>query len=160
MQSDYHREHNVDPNEEPRPRYTIYEMLSMSAEQIEGLRQNEIIGIFEALGLPSGNQKNSSMKEFEKFKKHDCGEILDEQAQCTICLDVVARPHEDQSDAELARVIVKTPCNHYYHYKCAKMWYEQSKSCPHCRTEIKSDRELEDEIRQANLDELHDSMFS
>ena len=32
--------------------------------------------------------------------------------------------------------IVNLKCNHIFHYKCMREWYEKSKSCPTCRINI------------------------
>eukprot|EP00443_Scrippsiella_acuminata_P055142 CAMPEP_0115514522 /NCGR_PEP_ID=MMETSP0271-20121206/75698_1 /TAXON_ID=71861 /ORGANISM="Scrippsiella trochoidea, Strain CCMP3099" /LENGTH=102 /DNA_ID=CAMNT_0002944973 /DNA_START=107 /DNA_END=415 /DNA_ORIENTATION=- len=37
------------------------------------------------------------------------------------------------------KVIVRTPCNHYYHYDCLKEWLKLSKTCPLCRGHLDTD---------------------
>lgn len=55
--------------------------------------------------------------------------------ECSICLKYILDDH----------MVIKTPCNHYYHYKCLSKWFEKKKSCPFCRYDIKND-EISDKL--------------
>ena len=49
--------------------------------------------------------------------------LLDE---CSICLEKYN--YNDK--------IIKLNCNHVYHKKCLKLWFNKGKTCPICRFEI------------------------
>ena len=50
---------------------------------------------------------------------------LGENTECSICLDELRH-----------RRVVRTPCNHFYHYECIIEWMGVQMSCPICRLNL------------------------
>lgn len=84
-------------------------------------------------------------------------------AQCTICLN-----HFGESDPNPEAEVMVMPCQHKFHSSCLKMWLDRASACPLCRKDLPSDDEFIEELkkkidrsnkRQADIDELHDSMY-
>ncbi|CAH0559276.1 unnamed protein product [Brassicogethes aeneus] len=85
--------------------------------------------------------------------------ISEDGTQCPVCL----KPHEKGEEGK------KLPCNHVYHVDCIIPWLKKTNSCPLCRFELKTDDEdyeayrkekIRAKQREAELELLHDSMFS
>jgi len=51
------------------------------------------------------------------------------ETRCPICLDDYLPE---------ARVLAAHPCNHFFHSECLEQWLQTSRSCPNCRTMIRS----------------------
>ncbi|KAF2357590.1 Zinc finger RING-type [Trinorchestia longiramus] len=88
--------------------------------------------------------------------------IIDEKKvgqQCPVCLKLY----------ELAEKCHQLPCDHLFHATCVLPWLNKTNSCPMCRHELKTDDEVYEEYRlrkkneserKAQIEALHDSMFS
>ncbi|CAA77447.1 putative RING finger protein ZK637.14 [Caenorhabditis elegans] len=93
-----------------------------------------------------------------------------EDATCAICLDNLQNnvdiPEDHVIKEELkidpttfGTTVIVMPCKHRFHYFCLTLWLEAQQTCPTCRQKVKTDKEVEEEERQRNLEELHDSMY-
>ncbi|CEF69382.1 E3 ubiquitin-protein ligase RNF181 [Strongyloides ratti] len=88
---------------------------------------------------------------------------INSSSQCTICLN-----HFGESDPNPEAEVMVMPCQHKFHSSCLKMWLDRASACPLCRKDLPSDDEFIEELkkkidrsnkRQADIDELHDSMY-
>lgn len=79
--------------------------------------------------------------------------------QCPVCLKEWSEGDEQK----------QLPCQHKFHPTCILPWLEKTNSCPMCRHEVPTDDEDYEEYRrqkkrardrEAELEILHDSMFS
>ncbi|KAI3864413.1 hypothetical protein MKW92_012086 [Papaver armeniacum] len=79
--------------------------------------------------LLSGSLKSSDLDDDEKKNSggNDMMKILDDQLNCSFCMQLPDRP-------------VTTPCGHNFCLKCFKKWVKAKKpgksECPQCRTEV------------------------
>jgi hypothetical protein len=55
----------------------------------------------------------------------------DDDAECTVCLDVV----------EVGQDSLTLPCSHAFHHKCIIQWLSRTNRCPTCRYEIQRQKE-------------------
>uniref|UniRef100_A0A0N5BG80 RING-type domain-containing protein n=1 Tax=Strongyloides papillosus TaxID=174720 RepID=A0A0N5BG80_STREA len=85
------------------------------------------------------------------------------ESQCTICLNYFG-----EKDPNPTSEVMIMPCDHKFHSSCLKMWLDRAAACPLCRKDLPSNDEFMDELkkkiereqkRQADIDELHDSMY-
>lgn len=86
-------------------------------------------------------------------------EIAVSGEQCPVCL-------KEYTVGETVKVM---PCKHSFHSSCILPWLERTNSCPLCRHELPTDDEeyemykkekLRAKQREAELETLHNSMFS
>uniref|UniRef100_F1LEV0 E3 ubiquitin-protein ligase RNF181 n=1 Tax=Ascaris suum TaxID=6253 RepID=F1LEV0_ASCSU len=86
---------------------------------------------------------------------------LRRDGQCPICIC----EWEKNESAKLIRM----PCEHIFHESCILPWLKRTNSCPVCRHELPSHDPLYETYkkqqgrrkeREADLEELHNSMFS
>ena len=93
--------------------------------------------------------------------------------QCPICLKEFSKSGgEDATDSDKNKktTAIRLPhCGHTFHRECALAWLERTSSCPLCRHELPTDDAQYEEFkrqrkrskqRQADLETLHDAMFS
>ena len=64
-----------------------------------------------------------------RYSKIEYNNELEYDDSCTICLN-------DYYDKEK---ILKLKCNHIFHEKCIKTWFEKKSNCPNCITSFSSD---------------------
>lgn len=126
-------------------------------------------GIANALNLSFGDLSSQNLsppiskrwlnEEFPKYcfaESEKCGH------KCPICL--ITFEHDCQNKA------AKIPdCGHIFHCECILKWFEKTSSCPLCRLELPTDdsnyeelkrQKKREKIRQQELEDLHNSMFS
>ena len=65
-----------------------------------------------------------SIRGFEKVELKN----VDSGDECMICLEELS--------TGLPLGIIRSPCSHFYHYKCILTWIQKSSSCPICRSHI------------------------
>ena len=95
--------------------------------------------------------------------------------KCPICLirfaaDSNANASGDESKKKEKKSALRLPeCGHSFHLECLLRWLENTSSCPLCRHELPTDDKAYEEfkrqkkrekVRQQELADLHDSMFS
>ena len=74
-------------------------------------------------------------KEYSKLLLEKSGiivnknEIKKNKNKCPICFDDIKINH---------KTYMINTCNHLYHYKCIKKWFEQNSTCPICRVSSES----------------------
>uniref|UniRef100_A0A913HCU4 RING-type domain-containing protein n=1 Tax=Strongyloides stercoralis TaxID=6248 RepID=A0A913HCU4_STRER len=90
-------------------------------------------------------------------------ENLNSNSQCTICLNYFG-----ENDPNPKAEVIVMPCEHKFHSTCLKAWLGKAATCPLCRKDLPSDDQFLEELkkkvereqeRQADVDELHDSMY-
>uniref|UniRef100_A0A0N5ARC0 RING-type domain-containing protein n=1 Tax=Syphacia muris TaxID=451379 RepID=A0A0N5ARC0_9BILA len=105
--------------------------------------------------------KAASKKAVAELERVDVRDLKD-LGQCSICL---APFSENDKSARLIRM----PCQHLFHQPCIIPWLKLTNTCPYCRKEIPAEDPLyesykKDEergrARMADIEELHNSMFS
>ncbi|KAI6173400.1 hypothetical protein M3Y98_01077300 [Aphelenchoides besseyi] len=81
---------------------------------------------------------------------------------CTVCL-------EDFMSIEESNKVIELPCHHQFHRLCIGQWLREATNCPTCRDDLPTDdpvfesfkkRQKQKKLLQADIDELHDSMYS
>ncbi|KAM3128474.1 hypothetical protein pb186bvf_019406 [Paramecium bursaria] len=83
----------------------------------------------------------NEIKDTERIRLQDnLSESQGNEMICSICLDQIIRM-ETQSDIRKSislvqeeKKLVKTICNHYYHFDCLIPWIEKHNKCPLCQT--------------------------
>jgi len=68
-------------------------------------------------------------KEYSKLLLEKSGIIINKNKikdinKCSICFDDIKINH---------KTYLINNCNHFYHYKCIKKWFELNSACPICR---------------------------
>ncbi|PSN55588.1 E3 ubiquitin-protein ligase [Blattella germanica] len=110
----------------------------------------EMLGQDQKLPPPASKECVSNLEEKE---------ILSSGEQCPVCL-------KEYTVGEKVKVL---PCKHAFHSSCILPWLEKTNSCPLCRHELPTDDEdyemykkdkLRAKQREAELENLHNSMFS
>ena len=120
---------------------------------------------FESLGghkLPPSTSKEWLKNEFPKY----CfNESLKPGYACPICL----KEFQKQDDTLVKNACTLPDCKHSFHCECLFRWLERTCSCPLCRQELPTDDKNYEEfkrqrkrikIREQELEDLHNSMFS
>ena len=75
-------------------------------------------------------------KEYSKLLLEESGTIkykIKTTEKCSICCDDIKQYH---------KMYVINTCNHLYHYKCIKKWFQQHANCPICRTSNEQQLEI------------------
>ena len=92
--------------------------------------------------------------------------------QCPICLIKFNKLNKKEADKEQenSKNAVRLPgCGHSFHCDCLLRWLDNTSSCPLCRAELPTDDKMYEEfkrqkkrekVREQELADLHDSMFS
>ncbi|VVC36318.1 Zinc finger, RING-type,Zinc finger, RING-CH-type,Zinc finger, RING/FYVE/PHD-type [Cinara cedri] len=146
----YFEERNVNENEETNDRIqrltreTFRMIFDQDPYQYDNIVNNQIT-------------PPASKSEIDKLKIVSHDKLLGEQ--CPICL----------SPYQLEQKALTMPCDHVFHEECLKTWLKKSNFCPLCKLELGTDNELYElykkelknrQIRERNIEELHNSMFS
>ena len=89
--------------------------------------------------------------------------------KCPICL-VKFSDSSAKKNEEIKKNAIRLPdCGHSFHSECLLRWLDNTSSCPLCRSELPTDDNMYEEfkrqkkrekVRQQELADLHDSMFS
>lgn len=123
---------------------------------------------FESLGgknLPPSTSKNWLKNE---FPKHCFNESTKPGYQCPICLKEFQKA-EEVSDTDNKNTCLLPGCSHTFHCECIMRWIEKTCSCPLCRHELPTDdpdyeefkkQRKREKVRELELNDLHNSMFS
>ena len=157
----YFDEHDCEPlgeNETPNEQLLLARLLIDS-------------GIAQALQLSYPNIMNQNLappisKKWlsEQFPKYCFHESDKSGLKCPICL--VEFKNNPESEIKIAKL---PDCGHIFHCECLLKWFEKTCSCPLCRQELPTDdpnyeefkrQKKREKIRQQELEDLHNSMFS
>ncbi|VDN51658.1 unnamed protein product [Dracunculus medinensis] len=104
--------------------------------------------------------KSASPEAIAKLERLISADLLHPE-KCPICIIFC--------DNTMNVKLIRMPCNHLFHEDCVLPWLKLNNSCPMCRYELPSSDPLYEEYkkqkerrerRDADLDELHNSMFS
>jgi hypothetical protein len=83
---------------------------------------------------PKQSQVQSLLNKCSKVDSCACSKSA---TQCERCPCAICYSNLDQNadiEMNLINVILRTPCNHYFHRNCLKEWYKKSNTCPICRS--------------------------
>ncbi|RNA21905.1 E3 ubiquitin-ligase RNF181-like [Brachionus plicatilis] len=155
----YFDEHNCEPlGENERPN----EQLLLARLLVDSGIANALNLSFEDLSSQNLSPPISKIWLKEEFPKYCFSESDKCGHKCPICL--IAFEEEGQTRA------VKIPnCGHIFHCDCILKWFEKTSSCPLCRFELPTDdpsyeefkrQKKREKIRQQEIEDLHNSMFS
>uniref|UniRef100_A0A915AIE8 RING-type domain-containing protein n=1 Tax=Parascaris univalens TaxID=6257 RepID=A0A915AIE8_PARUN len=149
--SDYFAEHSMDEN-------ITDDWLLLARMLVEG-------GWSEQLGLTWENIFPNATKAASPKAVADLERLRSDQlqyhGQCPIC---ICEWKNNESEK-----LIRMPCGHIFHENCILPWLKRTNSCPVCRYELPSHDPLYETYkrqqerrkeREADLDELHNSMFS
>ncbi|CAB3403467.1 unnamed protein product [Caenorhabditis bovis] len=164
LNPEYIAEHNIngrlifESSNSLREMMAIYERLANNGNA-EAVRSY----LTDVFGTTQFSASKISASQLPRMKPTDA----DKETQCPVCLELLTNPspstdqqkNVEQSEPKIEN-IVRLPCDHKYHEECIMMWLNNTNTCPTCRHKLKSDFEIEEERRKADLEELHDSMFS
>lgn len=157
----YFDEHNCEPlgeNERPNEQLLLARLLLDS-------------GIANALEMTYPNLMNQNLappasKSWmqNNFPNYFFAESDKSGYQCPICLLRFSESCEKDKTA------VKLPdCGHIFHVECLTKWLNHTSSCPMCRRDLPTDdphyeefkrQKKREKVREQELADLHDSMFS
>ncbi|KAL1506782.1 hypothetical protein ABEB36_006083 [Hypothenemus hampei] len=115
-------------------------------------------GMFEELRALHGNGLSppASKAAVEALESET---ISKSGINCPICL----------SEYSVGELVKKMPCKHFFHPHCILPWLAKTNSCPLCKFELPTDdehyeeqrrRKKREKEREANVETLHNSMFS
>lgn len=108
------------PESVQRRRRRLRELIEMGYEflvRLENVRVRLEESVIEAMPLQTINAEC-----FEAMKANG-------HSDCTICLDEFA----------VGDVVMRLPCLHLYHDRCATSWFQQSRRCPNDMLEVTTD---------------------
>jgi len=66
---------------------------------------------------------------------------------CSVCKD----------DYEDEQIVIKLPCNHFFHEECLMPWLKERNSCPTCRFELKTDDEDYEKRKNEKREQLRNT---
>ena len=84
------------------------------------------------------------------------------------CFQVFGSKSQDNSE-DFGMVAQLPKCQHSFHQKCILTWLERTSNCPLCRSDLPTDDEnyeaykrhkKREKVREQEISDLHDSMFS
>ncbi|XP_018009129.1 E3 ubiquitin-protein ligase RNF181 [Hyalella azteca] len=149
--SSYFSEHDCSGGEVPNHFLDFARLIATGGywEQV-GLQYNDLFG-----HKPPPPTSRAVIADLETITIDEAGT----SQQCPVCL----------KQYELSEKCHQLPCKHLFHITCVLPWLNKTNSCPMCRHELKTDDEAYEEYklrkkneaeRKAQLETLHDSMFS
>lgn len=105
----------------------IYNRLALVMNQNDREDEYERLLLLDENNVPRGASqdqiKNLRIVEYnDKIKQGDS-----DCPNCSICID----------EFEKGDKVISLKCNHIYHKDCILKWFEKSKFCPICRSELK-----------------------
>ncbi|XP_069699848.1 E3 ubiquitin-protein ligase RNF181-like [Periplaneta americana] len=113
-------------------------------------------GMWEELGVGQKLPPCASKECVENLAQK---QVTSSGEKCPVCL----------KEHEVGETVKVLPCHHAFHSTCILPWLERTNSCPLCRYELPTDDEeyemyrkekLRAKQREAELETLHNSMFS
>ena len=132
-------------------------------------------GLANALGMDysgiSGNAHGLAPPVSKAWLSNEFPKYLFKESEkpdfkCPICLVKFL----DENECTEADFGVKLPkCSHVFHKTCLEKWLEHTNSCPMCRFEFPTDdpnyeefkrQKAREKIREQEINDLHNSMFS
>ncbi|KAI6191706.1 hypothetical protein M3Y97_00256900 [Aphelenchoides bicaudatus] len=145
--SDYFRDHNMAPSNRNQEEY-LQAVGSLIAELVD-----------QFVEIHPDHKPRVTEETIQSLANVDVNKLGD--STCSICLEQYVEKDQDG--------VRELPCKHRYHFDCIKNWLNHATNCPTCRYELPTDdamfeafkkRKLEQKRIQADIAELHDSMFS
>jgi len=122
---------------------------------------SETMGLsFEQLFPDKQVAPPASKAAVEALRRFSPGvEDVKAEQQCPVCIAVFEATSE----------CVAMPCKHHFHATCILPWLSKTNSCPVCRHELITDdatyetfrqQKKRRDLREQDIQELHDSMFN
>ena len=87
-----------------------------------------------AIGLDNAVCAQCGKIQMDRFVRVQATD-LDDEEECTICLENFGEAEEDHAGEEVCLL----PCAHPFHVECVEGWFSQdsNRKCPNCKFEIK-----------------------
>ena len=175
----YFDEHDCEPlgeNERPNEQLMLARLLLDSGiATAMDMSFSSLSAANNVHNLPPPVSKEWLRNEMPKYCFHESDRV---GYQCPICLNkfsgsnkkAAVREENEEEREKKAKNAVRLPaCGHSFHCECLLRWLENTSSCPMCRFELPTDDKMYEEfkrqkkrekVREQELADLHDSMFS